>query len=242
MKAAAPASAKWNDLWRRTVSALVLGILALTALLVGGWLWALLVLAFAAMLTREWITLARPVSPMARTRFLALGIPYIALPTAALLWLRILAPGGPNDMLFLLIVVWATDIGAYLTGRWIGGPRLAPRISPGKTISGAIGGLLAAILAAIIFALIAAAAWPSAASLLVIILIATLLSIVSAIGDLVESAIKRWLGVKDSGHSIPGHGGAFDRLDGLLFAAPLAVLIVQLGSAFTHGIGIPLWM
>ncbi len=238
MTSAAPARTKWHDLALRSVSALVLGSIALTALLVGGWLWMLLVLVFAAMLTGEWLSLARHVQAARQARFLALGVPYIALPTAALLWLRNLPATGRDDVLLLLIIVWSTDIGAYLTGRWLGGPKLAPKISPGKTISGALGGLLAAILAALLFTVLAASPAPSAAALAFVALIAALLSIVSALGDLVESALKRWLGVKDSGRSIPGHGGAFDRLDGLLFAAPLCALLVWVGAGLSHGIGI----
>jgi phosphatidate cytidylyltransferase len=239
---AAPARAKWHDLALRSASALVLGAIALAALLSGGWLWTLLVLAFSAMLTGEWLTLARRVPATLRMRFLGLGAPYILLPAAALLWLRNLPGTGRNDVLLLLIIVWSTDIGAYITGRWIGGPRLAPKISPGKTISGALGGLLTAILATLLVTRLFASPSPSAAALAVMALVATLLSLVSALGDLLESALKRWLGVKDSGRSIPGHGGAFDRLDGLLFAAPLAALLVWVGTGFIHGIGMAGWI
>ena len=232
---------KWHDLSRRTASALVLGGLALAALLRGGVAWSLFVLVLVGLLSSEWATLARQLRPASRPIFLALGLPYIALPAASLLWLRHRATTGRDDVLLLLIIVWATDIGGYLAGRSIGGPRLAPRISPGKTVSGAIGGLLAAILAACLFARLVTPHTPTPI-LLHIALIAALLSIASAIGDLLESGWKRALGVKDSGRTIPGHGGAFDRLDGLLLAAPLAALLTLMGAAPAHGLGFSPWL
>jgi phosphatidate cytidylyltransferase len=150
----------------------------------------------------------------------AAGVIYLGLPAIALVWLRNESPAGLGNVLFVLMVVWASDIGAYLAGRLIGGPRLAPRISPGKTWSGAIGGLLAALVAGI-----ATGAWLGATPLAAGA-VAVPLALVSQAGDLLESAIKRWVGVKDSSRLIPGHGGLLDRLDGVLAAAPLAALIV----------------
>ena len=125
-----------------------------------------------------------------------------------------------------------SDIGAYLVGRWIGGPRLAPRISPGKTWSGAVGGLLAAVAAG----LLAAHVLSDAAGLARVRWSPPLLGVVAQAGDLLESFVKRRLEVKDSGHLIPGHGGLFDRLDGVLAAAPAAALL-----ALTLGRGVVLW-
>jgi phosphatidate cytidylyltransferase len=134
--------------------------------------------------------------------------------------------------MFLLFTVWASDVGAYLVGRWLGGPRLAPRISPGKTRSGALGGLIAAIAVGLLaahFLSDAATIWRAA-------LVAAVLGIVSQLGDLLESFVKRRLEVKDSGHLIPGHGGLFDRLDGILAAAPVAAVL-----ALALGRGVVLW-
>jgi phosphatidate cytidylyltransferase len=152
-------------------------------------------------------------------RFLAIGVPYAGIGGLSLLWLRLHASTGLNETLFLVVVIWATDIGAYLVGRVIGGAKLAPKISPGKTWSGSAGGLLIGGLSG---ATLAGGGhfiqlWALAPALG--------LSIFAQAGDLMESAIKRHLGVKDSGHTIPGHGGLFDRLDGFLAAAPLAALI-----------------
>ena len=176
------------------------------------WL-ALLAIGFVLALL-EWRLMARAggIPPLAQ----AAAIGYAALAVAALVWLR----DGPTGMvliIFLLAVVWATDIGAYLAGRFLGGARLAPSISPGKTWSGALGGLLAAAIAgALVIALdrhlLSAPA----------VLIAAAISIAAQLGDLAESAAKRACGVKDSGRLIPGHGGLLDRIDGLLAAAPPA--------------------
>lgn len=155
--------------------------------------------------------------------WIAAGAFYIILPCAALVWIR--AAAGLETLMWLLCVVWATDIGAYACGRSLGGPLLAPRISPKKTWSGAVGGLLAAV----VVGLVAAALFDLRAEPLALASMVT--SVMSQLGDLLESRIKRRFGVKDSGRIIPGHGGVLDRVDGLLAAVPLvAVLVVIQGG------------
>lgn len=153
--------------------------------------------------------------------WLWLAVVYAAIPAAALAFLRDGDAAGLWAILFLFAVVWATDILAYFVGRAVGGPKLAPSISPGKTWSGAIGGAAAGTLAGIGVA--AAAASP--ASPWLIGLAALLLSVLSQMGDLFESGLKRRFGVKDSGWLIPGHGGVMDRVDGLV-AAAIALYVV----------------
>jgi phosphatidate cytidylyltransferase len=163
---------------------------------------------------------------------LAAGPLYLGAGGLSLLALR-QRPAGLADLVFLLLVVWSSDIGAYLAGRLLGGARLAPAISPGKTWSGAVGGLVAAMLAGIGVAL----AWHAAGlALLRAGLLGLGLGVVAEAGDLLESAVKRHFGRKDSGRIIPGHGGLLDRLDALLAAAP-AALLVAMGT----GQGAPLW-
>lgn len=135
-------------------------------------------------------------------------------------------------MLFLLAVVWASDIGAYAAGRLLGGPKLAPAVSPSKTWSGAAGGLVAALLAGFGVAAWQGALPPGPPALLA----AVLLGIASQAGDLLESWIKRRCQVKDSSGLIPGHGGLLDRVDGLLAAAPVAAAL-----ALSVGPGVPIW-
>ena len=146
---------------------------------------------------------------------------YIGAAYLSLLMLRH-APRGFADVLLVVLVVWASDIGAYMFGRMLGGPRLAPRLSPSKTWSGAVGGLACSICVGMAVASgfgtppmrLFTAAWLSA-----------LLCLVSQAGDLLESAVKRHFGKKDSGRLIPGHGGLLDRLDGLIAAAPAAFVL-----------------
>ena len=180
---------------------------------------------------------------------LAAGIPYLGLTIVGMLWLRDDPVAGRANVLFIMLLVWASDIGAYLAGRLIGGRRLAPRVSPGKTWSGAAGGLVAAALAGFaVGAVVAggpvassgaglsAAGWPAQAALAAAT-IAALLGIVGQAGDLLESALKRRFGVKDLGRLIPGHGGLLDRIDALLAVAPVAACL-----ALAAGRGVVLWI
>ncbi|HSZ87923.1 MAG TPA: phosphatidate cytidylyltransferase [Acetobacteraceae bacterium] len=219
---------RWADLGIRVISALVLAPITIVCVWVGGVVFTVIVAAAVIGLAVEWLGLCR------RSSLIVLrpaGLAYVILAGVAVLWLRHDPVAGRSDVLFLLSIVWAGDIGAYLVGRWIGGPRLAPHISPGKTWSGSVGGLLAAIAAGSLAAhfLSDAATWRA-------MLIAAALSVVAQAGDLLESFVKRRLQVKDSGHLIPGHGGLFDRLDGVLAAAPVAALL-----ALTLGRGVVLW-
>jgi phosphatidate cytidylyltransferase len=173
--------------------------------------------------------LRRGLSP---TRPLAFGIPYLGLGGLALVWLRRPPESGGVNVIVLLLVVWASDIGAYMAGRAFGGPRLAPVISPGKTWSGAVGGLAGAAAVGVGASAILGNGAPSWRPLA----FAVLLGVISQAGDLFESQLKRHFGVKDSGSMIPGHGGLLDRLDAVLTAAPAAALL-----ALVIGRGVVLW-
>jgi phosphatidate cytidylyltransferase len=163
---------------------------------------------------------------------LAAGVLYIGLAGIALIELRHDTEAGRANVLFLFLVVWASDIGAYMAGRAFGGPKLAPAISPNKTWSGALGGLAAANAVALACAL----SFQPEARVLSVMVVATVLGIASQAGDLLESAIKRHFKVKDTSSLIPGHGGLLDRLDGVLAAAPVAALM-----SFALGYGRTLW-
>ncbi|HEM6095512.1 phosphatidate cytidylyltransferase [Streptococcus suis] len=127
---------------------------------------------------------------------------------------------GLNKVFFALCLVWATDIGAYLIGRQIGRRKLLLKVSPNKTVEGFVGGILSAVVVAIIF-LIVDKSLLAGYSFGMMLLLVVIFSIFSQFGDLVESAIKRHFGVKDSGKIIPGHGGILDRFDGMIFVFPI---------------------
>lgn len=169
-------------------------------------------------------------------RMSALGVAYAGLPSVALVWLRAAVPLGLEAALFLLLVVWATDTGAYAAGRLIGGPRLAPAISPNKTWSGLGGGITAAALIAAGFTL----SLPRL-SLAVLAPTAVLLALVAQAGDLMESALKRQHAVKDASGLIPGHGGFMDRVDGLIFAAVAAGLLAALVNLHSPATAVLQW-
>lgn len=155
----------------------------------------------------------------------ALGGLWVALPCICLLWLARNEDAGRATLLWMMAVVWATDIGAYAVGRGIGGPRLAPRWSPRKTWSGLAGGMLCGACAGGATALIL-----HVSPVLPLALISAGLAIVAQFGDLAESLAKRRFGVKDSSGLIPGHGGLLDRLDGLLAVIPAVALMTQIGG------------
>lgn len=175
-------------------------------------------------------------------KLLTLGVPYIALGVGALYWLYYLfdAFGGiPEEKgsfvmtLWFMFMVWGVDIGAYFVGSTLKGPKLAPKISPNKTWSGLIGGVIssAVISFAYMYAVKNIFDLPmSSNAQFKFAALGAAIAIVAQIGDLIESAIKRHLGVKDSSSLIPGHGGIFDRVDGLIFAAPLVYLYFMLIS------------
>lgn len=148
------------------------------------------------------------------------GCYYLGLGFASLVLLRF--QGGFSLLLLVLIAVWATDIGAYFIGSAFGKRPLAQDISPNKTLEGSIGGLASALLAVLIYSRFASdLPW----SWWQLIIIALALSLSGQMGDLLESSIKRWAGVKNSGNILPGHGGILDRFDSILLASPLLYLV-----------------
>jgi phosphatidate cytidylyltransferase len=220
---AAPSSRRrWSGLGIRVLSALVLAPVVLGCLWFSEWTWIALIAVVTIGLAAEWLGLCRH-RPAAW--LVPAGVLYILPAVVSVLWLRADPLVGRSNMLFVLLIVWASDIGAFLVGRLVGGAKLAPAISPGKTWSGAAGGLAGAVLVG----LLAGESWQAAA-------VAAGLSLLEQAGDLFESSLKRHFGVKDSGRLIPGHGGLFDRLDGLLIAAPAACLL-----GLVLGPGVELW-
>jgi len=191
--------------------------------LLGGGPFAILVAAIATIMYVEWIRMVGKWG----FAWKAYGFVYCLLPALSLLWIRERAEyqdigSGFDLLIWVFLVVWSTDIGAYFAGRAIGGPKLAPSISPNKTMSGLFGGVIsAAVLAGL---------WVSVAKLPPILLwLAAPFAVAAQLGDLFESGLKRRAGVKDSGTWLPGHGGLLDRLDGLVPVAVLTAGFMLLG-------------
>ena len=193
----------------------------------------------------EWNKLSRAIAASwwARLLWLLAGVVYVGTAGEMLLTLR---EQRPASVLLPILAVIATDIGAYFAGRTFGGPKIAPKISPSKTWSGLAGGALGAGLVCLVFALgvkyaldhgifhgdpLSVAEWLQAiASCLGA---GALIALIAQTGDFFESWMKRRAGVKDSGHLIPGHGGVFDRVDGLLAVLFVAGVLVGIGSLTT---------
>lgn len=243
-------SSAWRDLRTRLMSACVLVLVAGVCMAMGGLLYNGLILgvmggmaAEAAMLfglsARSWrgsvyvlwalgaglaaVTGRWNAFPAFCMASIVFGAPLcavmcvIVLAGTALVWLRL---ESVWPVLFVVAVVVASDSTAYLTGRLLGGPKLAPRISPGKTWSGSVGGLVGAVLCGCLVA-----ALSGQGGVLIAAFWGAVLGVVAQAGDLAESAMKRALGVKDSGTLLPGHGGLLDRFDGLVVAAPVAAVV-----------------
>jgi phosphatidate cytidylyltransferase len=155
------------------------------------------------------------------------GIGYAGALLLAPMLLRADDAYGLVAIILLFAIVWTTDICGYFAGRAFGGPKLMPAISPKKTWSGAIAGTLGAMIVAVL-----AAAWAGSFNSLAIAGVALLLSVMSQLGDLLESWVKRQFGAKDASHIIPGHGGVMDRLDGFWAAALVGCAIGLLRGGF----------
>lgn len=166
----------------------------------------------------------------------AAGFFYAAAAEVASILVRLDSVKGFAALMFVLLIVWVTDSGGYFAGRSIGGPKLWPRVSPKKTWAGAAGGFFASLAVALGFAAL------DLGKTLPLLLVAAVLSVVSQLGDLFESAVKRRFGVKDSSQIIPGHGGLMDRLDGFIAAVVVAALFGLLrGGADGVGRGLMVW-
>lgn len=222
------AKRRFEGLDTRIVSAIVLACIALLLTIAGGIWFSALVISAALLMHDEWQGLTD-----GSRKWKVLGFAYVLAPCISLLWLRGFVsphsfPGDePHDsglaiVLYVLCVVWATDIGAYFAGRMIGGAKIAPSVSPNKTWAGLLGGMLAAALVGVIISFFT----PYPNSFFNAIGTSMLLAIIAQTGDFFESWLKRRAGVKDSGMLIPGHGGILDRVDGLVFAAPVYAIMV----------------
>lgn len=180
-----------------------------------------------------WLPRVRVIDPAhgRDSALLALGLLVLSAPWAALVHLHGRSHGlgeGPILVLALLVLIWLADTGAYFVGRRWGRAKLAPTLSPGKTWAGLLGGLLGAAAAG---AIMAAALGLAPLPALILVALFGVTALISVVGDLFESLLKRRRGVKDSGRLLPGHGGILDRIDSLTAAAPVFTLgVIWLGG------------
>jgi phosphatidate cytidylyltransferase len=212
-----------KELATRTAVGAILVVIALASAFLGGTVFAIMVALIATVMYVEWSRMLASWGAVWKV----LGFFYCLLPAVSLLWIREQSEfsgigRGPDLLIWVFLVVWATDIGAYFAGRAIGGPKLAPTISPNKTIAGLVGGVISAA--------ILAGAWAEYVDLPSLLLwLAAPLAVAAQLGDLFESGLKRRSGVKDSGTWLPGHGGLLDRLDGLVPVAMLTAGLMLVG-------------
>ena len=199
---------------RALVPVMIVGVAAVLVLTALGWLVSAVAAAGLAAALAGALAAGSRLWPV-------LGVGYVAAPMAAAIWLRGQPDIGRALVLWLVAVVWATDIAAYFVGRTVGGPKLAPGISPGKTWSGLGGGVAAAAAVGGALGALFGVREPA-----LLIAAGAAAAVVAQAGDLLESALKRRFGAKDAGALIPGHGGVLDRLDGLLTVSLAGAIVV----------------
>ncbi len=228
----ADAKAECSGLLLRTISALVLAPLTLVAIVFGNIPFLILIIAAFLISVREW----RSMTVHTRNPFLHMiaGSLYLACCFLSFYLLRMDVPAGILWTVGLIVTVWASDSGAYFSGKIIGGPKLAPMISPKKTWAGFAGSVFFGGLTLFLFFLVFftgdSPLWTSegeeSLNPFPYFIAGAIVGAVGQAGDLLVSVFKRRSGLKDTGNLIPGHGGLLDRIDSLLLAAPVFLAIV----------------
>jgi phosphatidate cytidylyltransferase len=213
-----------STLQKRVLSAAIAGPATLAIMVYGGWPFLMFIAIGAAISLYEFFGMERLGGHVLRN--MALWSLYIFLCAYAFIQLRMMqVPSGLFLVLALMLTVWACDIGAYFTGKKIGGPKMAPVISPNKTWAGLAGGMICSGLTLLTFDL-----WRHIFTAPAALIFSTgfALGAVGQAGDLLISMLKRRVGVKDTGHILPGHGGLLDRIDSLLLVTPVFMVAVML--------------
>ncbi|MDR3224589.1 MAG: phosphatidate cytidylyltransferase [Holosporales bacterium] len=199
-----------SELFKRTVSAIILGAVVVLSILEGHWLFQIFISVCTAMMLWEWVVMNNSHNKNAKM-FLG-GSCYIVVPMLFWIYESRYSNVLQRDILWIFTIVWSCDVFAYFGGKLLGGPKLTPKISPKKTWSGVVVGSIFSFAASYVFLI---TFFPSDKQL---IIFSIPLIVASILGDLIESKVKRILTVKDSGNLIPGHGGILDRLDSFLLA------------------------
>ncbi len=205
-----------SNLWRhnfliRSISSFVLIPIVLLVIAMGSYYFAILLLLIAALLIRELYNIKRHSKVHYAFGSVAI-IGVVMLLSLYYLYILRMTYDGARHIYTLATIIWSVDIGAYIIGSWLKGPKLAPSISPSKTWSGTIGGAVMAVFMLKVIILLFGEKYFYNLNIIVVLVLAAL----EQLGDLLESKFKRYHGVKDSGAIIPGHGGILDRIDGLM--------------------------
>lgn len=220
-----------SSLFKRIASAVIIAPCFLYVLVQGGALFALWLIIAFALSVYEWFGLSKRITFFVPT--LVMGVVYMALSYGSFMALREVY--STNLLLLFLVMIWASDIGAYFVGKTVGGPKLIQKISPNKTWSGFAGALLFPALLAVFWVAI----WkihpvfndqPSYILFVLACVLGAVTGCVGQAGDLLVSFVKRQAGVKDTGNLIPGHGGLLDRIDSMLLGAPVFLILITLLS------------
>ena len=210
-----------SNLFVRSLSAVVISIVVLLSLYCGKMTFYTLCFFITVVSSCELLNIVgnRKISYL-------IALVMVVIPYASLVYIYGL-PNGEIILLWLISVIWGTDVAAYFVGKNIGGRKMIPFISPNKTWSGLLGGIVAGMFVSVIVSIIFGIFFVSHA-----VVAGIVIAIVAQLGDITESSVKRIYKVKESGTFVPGHGGILDRMDGFIFAAPLVAYYIKSFSKF----------
>ena len=230
--------AKKSDFYQRVIIASCLAVTTLFVTILGGFWFNAAMVAMGVLSAMEFVNMihikqkndVKSEDSLDISYLKKIAIPYILIPTLSIIFIRD-ATQGRSIIIWFLLSIWSVDTAGYIVGNLFGKNKLYPSISPNKTIEGALGGILAGLVITVILFPIMCLANGSnieGFSFYSMVFLSLAISVLSIIGDLFESYIKRQCGVKDSGNLLLSHGGMMDRTDSIIFAAPIVAILVIL--------------
>lgn len=216
-----------TSLQKRILSAAILVPIVLWMIASGGWVFLVLVCGWGAVSLYEWIQLSLKTSR--KVTFSVFGVIYVSL----CFWACYMIGLHFEFALLFIVMVWASDVGGYIFGKTIGGPKMSPKLSPNKTWAGLGGAIVSPVLCGAVFLMLFGKILPLYMEWSFLLLLGVVVGLSGQAGDLLISWLKRQAGAKDSGQLIPGHGGVLDRVDALMLSA-LVVSLLLLSPANFH--------